>query len=59
MSEEKKALTEEQCNKIIEEIMHIERQYANEKKHSKTNRFSKVLNKIDEILTDLHKKNAN
>ena len=34
--------------------MHIERQYANEKKNSRSNRFSKVQKKIDDILTKLH-----
>ena len=54
MSEENEnVLTEEECNKLIEEIMHIERQYANEKKIQDQMNSPKVQKKIDDILTQL------
>ena len=50
-------LTEEQKDKIISEVMHIQRQFAHEFTHANSARLAKVKKKLEEILDKVQNEN--
>ena len=52
-----KNLTEEQVEKIISEIMHIQRQFAHEFTHANSARLAKVKRKLEEMLDKIKDEN--